>query len=134
MGIDLVSVKAVGEAVRTHADRYLERIYTEAEVRDCQGSEGLALERLAARFAAKEAALKVLRPDGTAVPWRAIEVRRDSSGYVELELSGPAAARALDAGLSNFVLSITHEEGFAAAVVIADVDLRNGPSGPMIES
>jgi holo-[acyl-carrier protein] synthase len=133
VGIDLVSVESVAEAVRTHGNRYLERVYTEDELRDCQGSDGLSSERLAARYAAKEATLKVLRPQG-AVPWSAIAVRRDSSGFVELELGGAAGARALEAGLSNFALSLTHEEGYAAAVVIAEIDLRNGPRGPMSES
>ena len=88
VGIDLVSVDTVRESIREHGDRYLERIYTEAELRDCLGAEGTVPERLAARFAAKEATIKVLRPTDQPIPWRNIEVIRHPSGWVELELSG----------------------------------------------
>jgi holo-[acyl-carrier protein] synthase len=119
VGIDLVSVESVQEAIRLHAERYLERIYTENELRDCQALQGLDPLRLAARFAAKEATLKVLRPADEAVPWNAIEVLRDPAGWVELKLTGSAAALATASGLSDFSVSLTHESGFASAVVIA---------------
>jgi holo-[acyl-carrier protein] synthase len=119
VGIDLVSVDAVRDSIRAHGARYLERIYTEAELRDCEGAEGTNPERLAARFAAKEATLKALRPSDEAIPWRHIEVVRHPSGWVELELSGRAAASAAAQGLSGFAVSLTHEAGYASAVVVA---------------
>jgi holo-[acyl-carrier protein] synthase len=119
VGIDLVSVEAVRESIREHGDRYLERVYTTSELSDCHTDQGILAERLAARFAAKEATLKVLRPNDEAVPWRSIEVRRNPSGWVELELSGQAASLASAAGLTELSLSITHEGEFAAAVVLA---------------
>jgi holo-[acyl-carrier protein] synthase len=119
VGIDLVSVESVREALQTHSERYLERIYTAREIEDCTSPAGVDPERLAARFAAKEAALKVLRPREEGVPWSSIEVRRDPSGWVGLELSGPAAMLATAAGIGELSLSITHEGGFAAAIVIA---------------
>jgi holo-[acyl-carrier protein] synthase len=125
VGIDLVSVQAVRESVSAHAERYLNRVYTDRELEDCQIEDGLDPERLAARFAAKEAALKVLRPGDVGLSLKTIEVLRTDGGWVELELSGQAAALASDAGLSNFALSITHDGGFATAVVAADLDLRN---------
>ena len=118
VGMDLVSVGSVHESIREHGDRYLARIYTEREVRDCHTDQGIDAERLAARFAAKEATLKVLRP-GEAIPWPTIEVLRHRAGWVELELSGTAARLAADAGISELSLSLTHEAGFASAVVIA---------------
>ena len=124
-GIDLVSVDAVRESLSTHGNHYLDRVYTEREVQDCTGANGVDPERLAARFAAKEAALKVLRPGDTGVSLREIEVRRSPEGWVDLELSGPAATIAAEAGLSDFSVSVTHEGGFASAVVIASLDLRN---------
>jgi holo-[acyl-carrier protein] synthase len=123
VGIDLVSVDSVDESIREHGARYLERIHTERELRDCHTTQGPVAERLAARFAAKEATIKVLRPaPETAVPWRSIEVVRHNSGWVGVELSGSAATLAEAAGLHDFALSITHEQGHAAAIVIAEQD------------
>lgn len=115
VGIDLIEVAAVEEAISAHGERYLARVYTERERADC----GDAPERLAARFAAKEAALKVLRPEADAPPWRTIEVRRDPGGWVELALSGRAAELADAAGIRELALSVTHEGGRASAVVVA---------------
>ena len=125
-GIDLVSVEAVRESLGTHGRHYLDRVYTEREVQDCTGPAGVDPERLAARFAAKEAALKVLRPGDVGLSLSEIELRRSPEGWVDLELSGPAAEIAAATGLSDFSVSITHEGGFASAVVIANVDLRKG--------
>lgn len=119
VGIDLVSVEKVQESIRDHGDRYLRRIYTEAELHDCVGVEGPVPERLAARFAAKEAALKVLRPANEAIPWRDIEVVRHPTGWVELKLGGRAAVSAAGQGLEDFTLSMSHDAGFATAVVAA---------------
>ena len=120
VGIDLVEVDSVEEAVRVHADRYLERIYTPGELSDCGTADGVDPERLAARFAAKEATIKVLRPDREqAIPWNSIEVRRSPSGSVDLELTGAAAELASAAGIDEFALSLTHEAGIAGAVVLA---------------
>jgi holo-[acyl-carrier protein] synthase len=122
VGIDLTSVTAVQESIRTHAERYLERVYTDAEVADCRTPAGLDAERLAARYAVKEAAMKVLRPrDDDAVPWNTIEVHRPASGSVEVELSGRAAELAAETGIGELVASLTHELEFAAAVVVAEV-------------
>jgi holo-[acyl-carrier protein] synthase len=119
VGTDLVSVDTVRESIRVHAERYLERVYTQREVEDCSTPQGVDPERLAGRFAAKEATLKVLRPREQGLPWNTIEVRRDPSGWVELELSGQAASLASDAGIVGLTLSIAHEGGFATAVVVA---------------
>jgi holo-[acyl-carrier protein] synthase len=132
VGIDLVSVDSVRESIQSHAEHYLERVYTERELEDCSTPAGVDPERLAARFAAKEAALKVLRPGEVGLSLRAIEVRRSPGGWVELELTGVAAKLASDCGLSNFALSLTHEGGYASAVVIAELDLRNTPDDPMM--
>jgi holo-[acyl-carrier protein] synthase len=126
VGIDLVSVDSVRDSIQVHGEHYLKRIYTERELLDCQSPAGVDPERLAARFAAKEATLKVLRPDDTGIPWNTIEVRRHPAGWVELELSGQAAALAASAGLDEFALSISHEGGFATAVVIAGPPSETG--------
>jgi holo-[acyl-carrier protein] synthase len=121
VGIDLVSVQAVRESLRTHEDRYLERVYTAREVTECRTADGMDAERLAARFAAKEATLKVLRPRDGGVPWSAIEVLRDPGGWVDLVLTGAAAELAEAAGVAELAVSLTHEGGFASAVVVAEL-------------
>lgn len=116
MGIDLVAVADVEESIARHGSRYLDRVYTSAEVDDCRHDGRVDPVRLAARFAAKEATVKVLQ---TEVPWPSIEVRRQPSGAVELALAGAAADVAGASGLRDFALSVTHEAGLASAVVVA---------------
>ena len=117
VGIDLVRSEEVREAVTVHGQRYLERVYTDEERRDC-GSDA---QRLAARFAAKEATMKALGRDDEPLPWRSIGVRRDASGCPSLELSGAAAEFARRRNVRNLSVSLTHEGPLAAAVVLAEV-------------
>lgn len=115
VGIDLTSVDDVRAAIEAHGDRYLQRVYAPGELADCGGDPA----RLAARFAAKEAAVKVLRPTEHPLPWISICVRRHSTGYPELVLMGLAARQAAAEGLTELALSLTHEGDHAAAVVVA---------------
>jgi holo-[acyl-carrier protein] synthase len=119
VGIDLCSVQAVADSVATYGDRYLRRIYTDHELDYCGTDPALSNERLAARFAAKEAAVKVLRPVDVRPDWLSIEVRRDPGGWCELSLSGSAAQMAEEAAISSLSVSLSHEAGMANAVVVA---------------
>ncbi len=122
VGVDLVSVAAVEESVTIHAERYLRRVYTSRELCDCVTSSGAPdARRLAARFAAKEATLKVLRDGDEALPWHQIGVRSDRFGRPSMELSGAAAALARRRGVEALEVSLTHEGQFAAAVVVAQM-------------
>lgn len=122
VGIDLMSVAAVEDSIRVHAGRYLRRVYTSRELRDCASAGGAPdARRLAARFAAKEAALKVLRAGDEAVPWQAVGVRADRFGRPTIELTGAARELALSRGVEGLDVSLTHEGPFAAAVVVARV-------------
>jgi holo-[acyl-carrier protein] synthase len=121
IGIDLVRVSTVQDALDRHGERYLARVYTPAEVEDCRGPAGVDPLRLAARFAAKEAAMKTLRVGDAAVPWPAVEVRREPGGAPALVLHGPAAALAEAAGIAELALSFTHEHEYAGAVVVAEM-------------
>jgi holo-[acyl-carrier protein] synthase len=120
LGIDLVAVDAVAGALAgAHAAHYLERIYTPREVDDCRATDGVIdPARLAARFAAKEATIKALG-SGDGVRLTDIEVRREPSGQVRVELSGHPAELAAAAGFEQLIVSLTHEGGFAAAAVLA---------------
>jgi holo-[acyl-carrier protein] synthase len=118
VGTDLVSVAAVQESIDRFGERYLARVYTPRELDDCDGDP----VRLAARFAAKEAVVKVLRPGrGVAVPWADISLRREPGGWAELELTGRAADLARSGAMDEWSVSIAHENGYATAVVVAEV-------------
>jgi holo-[acyl-carrier protein] synthase len=120
VGVDLVAVETVERALQgTHGDHYLKRVYTEREVDDCRGPSGeVEAERLAARFAAKEATIKAVPGCEEGVSLTDIEVRRDASGRVELALSGRVAGLAEKAGIGELALSLTHEAGLAVASVV----------------
>jgi len=120
VGIDLIAVSAVAESLDgAHGDRYLRRVYTDREVEDCRGPSGrVEPERLAARFAAKEAAIKALPGAGEEVALTQIEVIRSQTGDLVLVMSGRAADLFAAAGATASAVSITHDGGFAAATVV----------------
>lgn len=119
VGVDLVAVAEVQGAVSCFGERYLERVYTPHELACAPGEGGVRARHLAARFAAKEAAIKALGPSEHLPAWRSIEVRQETGGRCSLRLSGHAAELASRAGLSEFAVSLTHEGELAAAVVVA---------------
>lgn len=122
VGMDLMPIDQVAESVARFGDRYVRRLFTSHEVASCQGSPSVVAAGLAARFAAKEAAIKVLRPVEHRPDWRSIEIRRDSDGWCALHLTASAARMASEQGLGDIVVSLTHEAGLAAAVVVAVCD------------
>ena len=119
-GLDLVEVATVAESLRgAHRDHYLKRVYTEREVDSCRGPSGrVEPERLAARFAAKEAAIKALPGAGEGVRLTQIELVEGDSGDVSIALGGRAAELFAESGAAEIAVSVTHEGGFAAATVI----------------
>jgi len=119
VGADIARVDDVAESLARFGDRYLERVFTPHEIASCTGAPAVMAASLAARFAAKEATIKVLRPTDLTPGWRTIEVRRSPSGWCELRLSGEAAQLAADADITELALSLTHDRDIAAAVVLA---------------
>jgi holo-[acyl-carrier protein] synthase len=117
VGVDVTSIAEVADAVATFGDRYLRRLFTAQEIDSC-GAPSRA-ESLAARFAAKEAVLKVLEPTGARPPWRDIEVVRGGSGACRIRLHRRAASLAADRGVGAMSVSLSHEAGVAVAVVAA---------------
>jgi len=112
-------VDQVADSIACFGDRYVRRVYTEHEIESCEGPPSVVSAGLAARFAAKEATLKVLRPRRHRPEWRAIEVRRHQDGSCSMALSGYAAELAAQAGLGELAVSLTHEDGIAGAVVVS---------------
>jgi holo-[acyl-carrier protein] synthase len=119
VGIDLVMVSRVEASLARFGERFLRRVFTDGEIAYATSTPALAAERLAARFAAKEATIKALDLAEAGVGWRQIEVLREASGRVVLALHGAARAAADEAGVGELSLSLTHEGDYSAAVVLA---------------
>jgi holo-[acyl-carrier protein] synthase len=119
-GIDIAEVPRVRHSIERFGDRFLRRIYTPGEIRYCD-SKANRVERYAARFAAKEAAMKAL---GTGwnhgVRWRDCEVVRQPGGRPTLQFHGKAGEFAAKLGVKNIALSITHTAEQAMAQVILE--------------
>jgi len=119
VGIDVAEIAEVEDAIARYGDRYERRLFTECERTEASGTAPVRAASLAARFAAKEATIKILAPLGEAPPWRSIEVRREPGDAPQLHLHGPAAEIANRAGITSWAVSLTHDAGIAAAVVVA---------------
>ena len=118
VGTDLVHVTEVSESIETFGDRYLGRVFTPAELATCRSTDGWSAGRLAARFAAKEAATKILRPQ-SGLSYHAMEVVLDEFGAPALMLHDTAKRRADDLGLRETSLSMSHDGEYALAVIAA---------------
>jgi holo-[acyl-carrier protein] synthase len=121
-GVDIAEVPRIREAVARFGERFLKRVFTPEEIRYCT-SKANTEERLAARFAAKEAAMKAI---GTGlrhgVTWQDVEVVRQLGGRPGLRLSGKAAEFAAALGCQRIHLSLSHTEDQAIAHVILEGD------------
>jgi holo-[acyl-carrier protein] synthase len=119
-GVDISEVDRIGAAVKRFGDRFLKRVFTPAELRYCMAKPNAA-ERLAARFAAKEAGMKAI---GTGlrhgVTWQDVEVVRMPGQRPMLEFHGKAAEFALRLGCKRTHLSLSHTKEQAIAYVILE--------------
>jgi holo-[acyl-carrier protein] synthase len=119
-GVDIAEVDRIEAAVKRFGDRFLHRVFTPAEVRYCTGKPNSA-ERLAARFAAKEAGMKAI---GTGlrhgVTWHDVEVLRLPGQRPVLQFHGKAAEFAERLGCKRTHLSLSHTKEQAIAHVILE--------------
>ena len=120
MGVDMAEVSRVRAAIERHGERFLRRIFTPAEIAYCRSYKDCH-ERFAARFAAKEAAMKAL---GTGwrrgITWRDFEISNLPSGKPCLRLSGKALEIYRSLGGSRLLVSLTHTGPYALAQVIIE--------------
>jgi holo-[acyl-carrier protein] synthase len=113
VGIDIVDVDRFRIVVERRP-RILDRLFTDGERRDAHAQP----ERLAARFAAKEAVLKTLGIGAGVTPWRSIEVTLDAAGAPSVVLHEHASEIAESQGVGHLHLSMTHTDHLAAAFVV----------------
>ncbi len=116
IGVDMIETERVARSIERFGDRYLKRIYTEQELRYCNGRA----HSLAARWAAKEATAKALGTGIGDVRWREIEVVSHPNRPPRLRLHGAAADLATQLGISSFAISLSHTKDYAIAFVVGD--------------
>lgn len=120
LGTDLVEIARIEQSIARFGERFLERIFTPAEISYCRAKKNAA-ESFAARFAAKEAAAKAL---GTGIQhgvgWQEIEVVRNPGQPPQIVFHAAAAERARALGVRNSAVSLSHSREVAMAVVILE--------------
>jgi len=119
-GIDLIEIQRLQSALDRHGERFLARVFTPAEIRECRGRA----DALAARFAAKEATVKALGTGIGPVSWLEVETLHQPSGEPFLILHGRAKEAASRRGLTQWAISLSHSREMATAVVVASGDQR----------
>lgn len=119
-GIDMVEIDRIQQSMDRFGKRFLDRIFTPAELAYCLRKRNAA-ESLAARFAAKEAGAKALGTGiSRGVNWHEIEVSREPGGRPNIQFSGRAAEIARHLGVARASLSLTHTASLAMASVLIE--------------
>jgi len=119
-GIDVIDFAKLDNAISSHGDRFLKRVFTEKEMEYCQ-SKAKPVQHYAGRFAAKEAVMKALHTGWSeGVGWKDVEVFLYDNGRPTVKLTGGAKARAEVMGTKSFHLSISHSGEYAIASAIAE--------------
>jgi holo-[acyl-carrier protein] synthase len=119
VGMDVVDIRRISESIDRFGSRFIQRLFSESEISYALEGEGQAAQRLAARFAAKEAAIKAFNLAEAGVNWRDIEVQKLPDGACRLTLHGKAASQVDCLGVCDIALSLSHDGDYAAAVVTA---------------
>ncbi len=116
LGLDIAEIDRIEAAIKRHGAPFLERLFTPAEVSYCEQHKN-RFERYAARFAAKEAAMKALGTGWSrGVRWRDIEVARRAERKTDAASCRASRAQIADGlGVKNISLSITHSGNLALA-------------------
>ena len=114
-GIDIIEIGRIEEAVARWGERFLHRVYTDSELSLC----GKKPPSLAARFAGKEAVMKLLGTGTTGVGWREIEVLANQAGKPLLNLYGRAKTEAAMLGLTDIAISLSHSRAYAIAAAVS---------------
>jgi holo-[acyl-carrier protein] synthase len=125
-GIDLVDFPRIEEMAKRHGERFLNRVFTATEQTYAEANKN-GLEKLAGRFAAKEAILKLM---GTGwrgkIAWTDIEIVNNPAGRPEVNLRGEVEKLAEKLGIKHISVSITHTANFAIASAVALVQSNEG--------
>ena len=114
VGVDIIEIERIEEAMARWGERFLDRIYTEAELAICRNRA----PALAVRFAGKEAVMKALSTGTKGIGWREIEVLANADGKPLIRLHGRAQRKAEELGIAELAVSLSHSREFAIASVV----------------
>jgi holo-[acyl-carrier protein] synthase len=114
-GVDIIEIPRIQAALDRYGERFLQRVFTPAEIAECRGRA----DSLSIRFAAKEATTKALGTGIGPVSWREVETLHKRSGEPYLVLHGRAETIAKFLGITTWAVSLSHSKEFGVAVVVA---------------
>jgi holo-[acyl-carrier protein] synthase len=117
IGVDIIEIDRIGQAIESWGERFLRRVYTDAELELYKKTEALAV-----RFAGKEAAVKALGTGMRGVGWKDIEILHEPSGKPLVNLYGRAQEKASDLGLKGLAVSLSHSREYAVAFVVGEME------------
>ncbi|NQT05739.1 MAG: holo-ACP synthase [Dehalococcoidia bacterium] len=115
IGVDIIEIGRIKEAVESWGERFLRRVYTESELAAYRHKPS----SLAARFACKEAVMKLLGTGRMGINWREIETLSHTSGQPRVNLHGKAQVKANEMGIKAIAVSLSHSKEYAIAYVSA---------------
>ncbi len=119
VGTDIVEIVRIGRMIERHGEHFLQRVYTDDEIRYCQRRKE-SYQHFAGRWAAKEAVMKTLGTGWTrGVGWLDIEVATKRSGQPVINVRGTARDLARYYGIDEVLVSISHCRAYATATAIA---------------
>ena len=116
IGVDIIEIARIREAISRWKERFLHRVFTDAEL-------GLYREEpssLAARFAAKEAVWKAIGNSNRGIGWKDIEILSEPDGKPSVRLYGKARNQADSLSLNNLAISLSHSREYAIAFIIGE--------------
>ena len=119
IGIDILKVERIEKAIERHGTRFTDRIFTHGEQEYCSMKKN-CFESLAARFSVKEAAFKALGRGWYTCGFTSVEVVSDSNRRPGIVFHGKARKIADSLHVKNAFVTITHDSGIAAAVVVLE--------------
>ena len=120
IGIDLIEVRRVREAIERFGERFLRRLFTSVEIEYCSPKKNAALH-YAGRFAAKEAAFKAMRRGwGGDLGWKDVEVYNEATGAPQIRFHGKALEIVLAMKMLDSHVSLSHIQDYATAIVILE--------------
>ena len=119
LGTDIIEIVRIGQMIERHGEIFLQRVYTDGEIRYCQRRKE-CYQHFAGRWAAKEAVMKTLGTGWTrGVSWQDIEVRTRKSGQPTINVTGTARDFARKMEIDEILITISHCRNYATATAVA---------------